>query len=245
MSFERYYTANDMESAPPPYNQGPYIPMPTMPPDLGIPHEGLPLCNDATKADHLYDSYQGTFYIKALPIMPEDTKSHSIGCEPAQTPTPPPTKHPLPSREIQDPILAQTTSWIPPTAPPPSTHFLRLETPVIVPRLNTTHKRHLPLPFVRCYAPILASHDITAQDFASFVDNLAVAQAAPLPLQVLDVAGAGMGLAGRSAAKARTARFLEACNERFFGPRGLKAGIARDEDVARMLRVGMWEDALA
>lgn len=46
---------------------------------------------------------------------------------------------------------------------------------------------------MRAYSPALRVHDINEGDFVAFIDNLAVAQAAPPPLQVLDLAGSAIG----------------------------------------------------
>jgi hypothetical protein len=42
---------------------------------------------------------------------------------------------------------------------------------------------------MRAYSPALRSHDINETDFLAFIDNLAVAQQQPVPLQVLNLAG--------------------------------------------------------
>jgi hypothetical protein len=46
---------------------------------------------------------------------------------------------------------------------------------------------------MRAYSPALRPHGINEGEFVAFIDNLAVAQAAPPPLQVLDVAGRAIG----------------------------------------------------
>ena len=84
-----------------------------------------------------------------------------------------------------------------------------------------------------------------------FMDNLAVAQAGSAVFQAISVAGTGVGfvpwhwaqLAGlgiqvvagigsTAVSVIRTKKFLAISNERFFGPRGRKASIKKDEEVA-------------
>jgi hypothetical protein len=49
------------------------------------------------------------------------------------------------------------------------------------------------MPFMRAFSPDLQLHDINAQEFLAFLDNLAVAEAAPVPLQALNMAGSFVG----------------------------------------------------
>lgn len=46
---------------------------------------------------------------------------------------------------------------------------------------------------MRAYSPDLYRHDISAETFVAFIDNLAVAEAPPAPLQALNVAGQAIG----------------------------------------------------
>jgi hypothetical protein len=46
---------------------------------------------------------------------------------------------------------------------------------------------------MRAYSPDLRRHDINEVEFVAFIDNLAVAQAPPAPLQALNVAGQAVG----------------------------------------------------
>lgn len=69
-----------------------------------------------------------------------------------------------------------------------------LQRPVVIPRIDVGSPLRIPLPFIRAYSPDLLGHGITAPDFAVFLDTLAVALAAPVPLQVVDLAGQLMGL---------------------------------------------------
>ena len=51
----------------------------------------------------------------------------------------------------------------------------------------------IPLPFMRAYSPVLRPYGVNEGEFVAFIDSLAIAQAAPPPLQVLDVAGRAVG----------------------------------------------------
>lgn len=63
----------------------------------------------------------------------------------------------------------------------------------MIPRIDVSGRLAVPLPFMRAYSPDLAQHDINEVEFVAFIDNLAVAQAPPVPLQVLNVAGQAIG----------------------------------------------------
>jgi hypothetical protein len=51
----------------------------------------------------------------------------------------------------------------------------------------------VPLPFMRAYSPDLEAYGVHESELVAFIDNLALAQAAPAPLKVLDVAGHAFG----------------------------------------------------
>lgn len=46
---------------------------------------------------------------------------------------------------------------------------------------------------MRAYSPDLRLHGVDEKEFVTFIDSLAVARAAPPPLQVLDAAGSAIG----------------------------------------------------
>ena len=96
----------------------------------------------------------------------------------------------------------------------------------------------------------------------AFVDNLAVAQAGSAVFQAMNSAGMGVGyvpwhwaqltgfgiqvvagIGSTAVAVVRTKKFLAASNEQFFGPRGLKVSIKKDEDLACTLGINSsrWE----
>lgn len=65
--------------------------------------------------------------------------------------------------------------------------------PVVIPRIDIARPFAVQLPFMRAYSPALYRHDISVETFVAFIDNLAVAEAAPVPLQALNVAGQAIG----------------------------------------------------
>ena len=110
------------------------------------------------------------------------------------------------------------------------------------------------MPFLRAYSPDLATHDINAEDFVAFIDNLAVAMIAPAPFQILDLGGmaagfvpsgiaqlvsTGVGLAsgvGKAAfIIARTKKYFTRVNKEFFNPRGLEVHMKKDGELCQIL----------
>lgn len=63
----------------------------------------------------------------------------------------------------------------------------------MIPRIDVQGRLAVPLPFVRAYSFDLKSHGINETEFVAFIDTLAVCQAAPVPLQMLDKAGMIVG----------------------------------------------------
>ena len=63
----------------------------------------------------------------------------------------------------------------------------------MIPRVDTLGSLSSPLLFVRAYSPNLRQCGIGETEFMEFVDNLAVCQAAPVPLQALNTAGTIVG----------------------------------------------------
>ncbi|KAK7191671.1 uncharacterized protein CC84DRAFT_1162753 [Paraphaeosphaeria sporulosa] len=170
-------------------------------------------------------------------------------------PNGPPAIPPGPDQEGPPPQFM--TSWIPTPPPPYSTTASKLLHPIVIPRIDTTSVLSAKLPFVRAYSHVLRAHGINEGEFMSFMDMLAVCQAPPVPLQMLDAAShvvgivpepvamgvsAGMGVAAGVGTAAttivRTRRFMEKVNREFFAPRGLKAGICKSEELAGKLGCG-------
>jgi hypothetical protein len=63
----------------------------------------------------------------------------------------------------------------------------------VIPRIGVLGRLAAPLPFARAYSSDLKPHAIDEVQFVAFIDTLAVCQAAPVPLQVLDKAGMIVG----------------------------------------------------
>ncbi|KAF2791177.1 hypothetical protein K505DRAFT_206973, partial [Melanomma pulvis-pyrius CBS 109.77] len=151
-------------------------------------------------------------------------------------------------------FLENTTAWVPKAPVMPEASAPVLKKPVVIPRIDTSGKITIPLPFMRAYSPDLRPHDVNERDFLAFIDNLAVAQTAPVPLQLLDVAGhavgfvphhwamfagasmnmaAGVGTAAVSAF--RTRHFMDKVNREYFAPRGLNASLCKNDQLAEKL----------
>ncbi|USP74653.1 hypothetical protein yc1106_01927 [Curvularia clavata] len=132
----------------------------------------------------------------------------------------------------------------------------RLEKPVVIPRMDISGRLSAPLPFMRAYSPELRPHGINEGDFVGFIDNLAVAQAPPAPLQILNVAGTAVGFvphhwatfagAGMNVAAGvgtaavsygRTRYFLEKANREYFAPRRLYVSICKYQELVEKLPI--------
>ncbi|KUJ11339.1 uncharacterized protein LY89DRAFT_625896, partial [Mollisia scopiformis] len=110
--------------------------------------------------------------------------------------------------------------------------------------------------FLRAWAPMLRSHDISIVQFIAFIDNLNVVSTASPPLQAMSLAGGVLGMvphhwamiAGNviqttanlgtfAVSKGRTELYMREVNEKMFKPRGLKVSIAKTEAIRSVLRV--------
>lgn len=105
--------------------------------------------------------------------------------------------------------LEETTAWIPkmPATSKVRAVILRVrglqyllekgdllsKKPVVIPRIDTVGRLSISLPFMRVYSEDLRPHGIDDREFVGFIDNLSVAQAAPVPLQALNKAGSVIG----------------------------------------------------
>ncbi|KAK5118720.1 hypothetical protein LTR85_007926 [Meristemomyces frigidus] len=119
----------------------------------------------------------------------------------------------------------------------------RLRRPVVIPQVEAGAG----MPFTRAYAPALAEHGVSMDEFVSFVDNLNVMLASSPPLQVLDLAGGivgfvplqtaqlvGLGIAASgnvAVMMTRGSQFMKRVNSNFFDRRGLKVELAASEAV--------------
>ncbi|UKZ57913.1 hypothetical protein TrVGV298_011774 [Trichoderma virens] len=166
--------------------------------------------------------------------------------------------HTSPSTDEEEALfLEQVTGWIPRAPPAREVRMFRLDKPVVIPRIDIARPFQTQFPFMRAYSPNLYRHDISIEAFVAFIDNLAVAEAPPAPLQALNVAGQAIGYVPHHWAQAasfgigmaagvgtaavtriRTQRFLEAVNRDYFGPRGLKVSICKGHELAPRIGVG-------
>ncbi|KAF3387906.1 hypothetical protein DPV78_012339 [Talaromyces pinophilus] len=131
---------------------------------------------------------------------------------------------------------------------------MRLEKPVVIPRLAVHGMMSSPLPFLRAYSPALSQFNVNIEEFMAFIDHLTIVQTEPVPLQVLNLVGTGIGfvpwhwalaagLSMNAAAiagskltiRTRTKRYLEAVNREYFEPRGLKASLYKNDDVSALV----------
>ena len=149
--------------------------------------------------------------------------------------------------------LEENLRWIPSQSlSSPPVH--RLDRPIAIPRQATAGFNSPPFPFIRAYAPVLEYYQIDKATFIAFIDNLCVAQAPTPPLQVLNLAGAGIGFVPWHWAKAtgagiqavagvgsagvsatRTKMFLSMANKEFFNPRGLNVRLCKDEELSTVI----------
>ena len=125
--------------------------------------------------------------------------------------------------------------------PPPSSTQHRLARPVAVPQVAA----RLGMPFARAYSPVLRDRGVSMEEFVEFIDNLNVISTASPLLQGLDLAGGIVGMVPHhipmmvgnaislsakvstgAVSKGRVAMSLKKANSDFFGPRGLKVGLA-------------------
>lgn len=156
-----------------------------------------------------------------------------------------------PSSASDDEILQQALEFTH-HAPPAYRSQQALRRPIVVPQINSGTG----MPFTRAYAPILAEHGVSMEEFVEFVDNLNVVSASSPPLQVLDLAGGIVGfvplqtaqlvgigiqaiakLGNVAVMKTRGSKFMKKANSDFFNPRGLKVELATSDAVKA--RVGL------
>ncbi|KAH8690856.1 hypothetical protein BGW36DRAFT_432635 [Talaromyces proteolyticus] len=189
-----------------------------------------------------------------------------------QEPQPPPYSefHAESNTESQEQLeeknfIQQTTQWIPQN---PHEHILsrnvRLEKPIVIPRLAVHGMMSSPLPFLRAYSPALRQLNVNIEEFTAFIDNLTIVQTEPVPLQALNLVGTGIGfipwhwalaagLSMNAAAiagskltiRARTKRYLATVNREYFEPRGLKASLYKNDDVSALVGYPMGWPELA
>ncbi|KAL7931208.1 hypothetical protein V8C35DRAFT_329736 [Trichoderma chlorosporum] len=197
----------------------------------------------------VYQNYQD------MPYYQDDFQA--ISHNPPSSTAPYPTQQRTYQNQEEALFLQQVTGWIPKQPPKSEARMFRLNKPVVIPRIEIARPFQAQFPFMRAYSPDLYPHDITVEAFVAFIDNLAVAEAPPPPLQALNVAGQAIGFVPHHWAQAasfgigmaagvgtaavtriRTQRFLEAVNRDYFGPRGLKVSICKGHDLAPRIGFG-------
>lgn len=156
------------------------------------------------------------------------------------------------SSERDDEILQQALEFTRHTPPAYTQKARKLSGPVAVPQAS----KGPGMPFTRAYAPILAEHGVTMEEFVEFIDNLNVVSSSSPPLQVLDLAGGIAGfvpihyaqfismgiqavakIGNAAVMRTRGTVFMKKVNAEYFNPRGLRVELATGE--ALKARVGI------
>ncbi|KAK1149702.1 hypothetical protein N8T08_005255 [Aspergillus melleus] len=158
-----------------------------------------------------------------------------------------PNFEPPPYTAAPGPETHETRATPAPTSPP------RRNNPIAIPATGSSNDS----PFTRAYAPILADYNLPRESFLSFLDQLNKVVATSPPLQVLDATGgvlqsvpilfplhwigsAVSGLANlgsQGVSKSRTDSAIRQANKDIFGPRGLKAEIAKLDALAHVANI--------
>ncbi|OJJ30110.1 hypothetical protein ASPWEDRAFT_142297 [Aspergillus wentii DTO 134E9] len=196
-----------------------------------------------------------TVYEESHPSYQPQPPPPSPYYHPYSSPSTPDEEH-ISDSQLRDEehFVESTLQWIPPR---PSYHLLRvarLQKAVLIPRIAPNSPLKPPFPFLRAYSPVLRAHDIQIVNFMEFIDNLSVAQAGSpvfsavnaagmaagfIPSHWAAIAGTGMqvaaGVGTAVVSRIRTKKYLDMANERYFGPRGLRASIKNNEEVAAVV----------
>lgn len=160
-----------------------------------------------------------------------------------------------PTNPTDEELINLTLRWVPP--PPPARPTARLTHPVAIPQVARDSYIEGVTPFMRAFAPSLAAHAITRHDFAAFIDGLTIARAPSPPIQAADLVSEGFGLvpdlwaqiaslgidivagvAAEATIYARSKMFLGKANAEYFGPRGLRVSVLKDEELQQLLGLG-------
>ncbi|KAI0838311.1 hypothetical protein F5Y06DRAFT_287395 [Hypoxylon sp. FL0890] len=165
-----------------------------------------------------------------------------------------------PSQELEPTethILDLATSCFPPISPdavlPP------LPKPVLIPRVSPGAQ----IPFTRAWAPELADHEITREDFVAFIDNLNIVIRPHLAIHVVRLAALAVGfvpydgadgIAGALEAVAELAtivmaytrckKYFRLMNEIYFHPRKLHAKVVSSKRCKDSLDLSFQERCL-
>ncbi|KIW16905.1 hypothetical protein PV08_04095 [Exophiala spinifera] len=168
---------------------------------------------------------------------------------------PPPPAYTETRTEDVDDAISKALAWVP-QPPPPSQrhHYPALPRPVCIPQIQPDNFITGPMPFYRAYSPYLQHHSVQVGDFMHFLDSITIALAPAPPFQAAQLVSNGVGMVphhwaqatsaavglvagiGSAAVSAgRSAAFLKKVNATYFEPRGLKASIKKDKDLAVVL----------
>ena len=149
-------------------------------------------------------------------------------------------------------LLTEVIASIPP-ATSPSTSFPPLPLPILIPRVHPDNT----MPFARAWAPELAQHGFTQEEFLAFIDNLNMVTSPIAVFQFLKLASIGVGavphewgqatsaalgfiasVGTRAISYTRQKTYLQAANERYFAPRGLHVQVIGTRRMRKLLGIG-------
>ncbi|KAI8623133.1 hypothetical protein F5Y19DRAFT_394215 [Xylariaceae sp. FL1651] len=164
---------------------------------------------------------------------------------------PPPTLSADPELQVTNSrILDLATSRFPPV--PEGADLPPLPKPVLIPRVDPGGA----IPFARAWAPELAEHSITKEDFVAFIDNLNIIITPHVAIHVLKVAAFAVGLVPYDVAEGiggaleaiailgaiamnykRTKDYLRLMNEKYFHPRKLHMKVIGTKRLKKLFKL--------
>ncbi|KAI0975580.1 hypothetical protein F4678DRAFT_275005 [Xylaria arbuscula] len=155
-------------------------------------------------------------------------------------------------------ILDLATASFPPA--PEDAEIQPLTKPVLIPRLDPGGA----IPFARAWAPELADHAITKEDFVAFVDNLNIIITPHVAFRMLEIAGFAVGLVPYEVAEGvggalqaiamigsiamnykRTKEYMRLMNEKYFHPRKLHVKIIGTKRLKKQFELDKKDPCLA
>ncbi|KAI0138076.1 hypothetical protein F4776DRAFT_654460 [Hypoxylon sp. NC0597] len=166
-----------------------------------------------------------------------------------------------PNRELEvteTHVFNLATSRFPPI--PPDTVLLPLPKPVSIPRISPGPQ----IPFARAWAPELADHEITRENFITFIDNLNIIIRPHPAIHVVKLVAFAIGvipyegadgvagaleavadLAAIAMAYTRCKKYLMLMNEKYFHPRKLHAKVVDSKRMMKMFNLDKKDPLLA
>jgi hypothetical protein len=134
-----------------------------------------------------------------------------------------------------------------------STSFPPLPLPILIPRVHPDST----MPFARAWAPELAQHGFTQEEFLTFIDNLNLVTSPAAVFQLFKLASIGVGsvphewgqatgtalgliasVGTQAVSYARQKTYLKDANERCFAPRGLHVQVVGTRRMRKLLGIG-------